>query len=178
MSRSGYTDDYDYDEYSALAYGRWRGQLMSSIRGKNGQAFLKELLLALDEMPTKELYPNAFQTADGEFCALGVLACKYNLKTDDLVYESSYSDEVECCTEAVGHRFGIAHQLAAEIMELNDNGVDPFLFERKRVPIFGPFRYYWEKDYYNEPVVDIHAPKKRWQYVRNWVAKQIKQDKE
>lgn len=51
MSRSGYTDDDD----DPLATGRWRAQVRSAIRGKRGQAFLRELIAALDAMPEKAL---------------------------------------------------------------------------------------------------------------------------
>ena len=45
MSRSGYSDD---DEDGRLAM--WRGAVQSAIRGKRGQAALRELLTALDAM--------------------------------------------------------------------------------------------------------------------------------
>lgn len=32
MSRHGYIDDWDGDEYSVLAHGRWQAQLQSAIR--------------------------------------------------------------------------------------------------------------------------------------------------
>lgn len=51
MSRSGYTDDCD-DNWAIICY---RGALKSAMRGKKGQAFLKELLAALDAMPRKRL---------------------------------------------------------------------------------------------------------------------------
>src|SRR4051812_48467094 len=51
MSRSGYCDDID-DQWAHI---RWRGVVASSIRGKRGQAFLREMLAALDAMPEKRL---------------------------------------------------------------------------------------------------------------------------
>jgi hypothetical protein len=45
MSRSGYSDDLD-----PLALGRWRGRVASAMRGKRGQAFLREMLAAMDAM--------------------------------------------------------------------------------------------------------------------------------
>lgn len=48
MSRSGYSND---GENIAM----WRGQVASAIRGKRGQAFLRELVEALDAMPEKRL---------------------------------------------------------------------------------------------------------------------------
>lgn len=52
MSRSGYSEDYDGDHWDLI---RWRGAVASSIRGKRGQAFLREALAALDAMPEKKL---------------------------------------------------------------------------------------------------------------------------
>jgi len=49
MTRHGYVDDSE----DTLAYGRWRAQVQSAIRGKRGQAFLKELAAAMDAMPEK-----------------------------------------------------------------------------------------------------------------------------
>lgn len=43
MSRSGYSDDCD----DPLQEGRWRAAVNSAIRGKRGQAFLREALAAL-----------------------------------------------------------------------------------------------------------------------------------
>lgn len=66
MSRSGYCDDYDCDP---LPLGRWRGQVASAIRGKRGQAFLRELVAALDAMPEKRLIANDLEQA-GNVCAI------------------------------------------------------------------------------------------------------------
>jgi hypothetical protein len=52
MSRSGFNLDGEYDQWACI---RWQGAVKSAIRGKKGQAFLKELLSALDAMPEKKL---------------------------------------------------------------------------------------------------------------------------
>lgn len=105
MSRSGYDDDLD-----PLDLGRWRGQVASAIRGKRGQAFLKELLMALDAMPEKRLVQGEFES-EGEVCALG---CVARARGMDL---STFDPED---AEYVGGDLGIADQLAREIMWLND----------------------------------------------------------
>ena len=46
MSRHGYSDDCD-NEWRAIM---WSGAVKSAIKGKRGQAFLKELLAALDAL--------------------------------------------------------------------------------------------------------------------------------
>jgi hypothetical protein len=37
---------------------RWRGAVASAIRGGRGQAFLREMLAAMDAMPVKRLVAN------------------------------------------------------------------------------------------------------------------------
>ena len=54
MSGSGYNDDCD-----GWALIRWRGAVASAIRGRRGQAFLRDLLAALDAMPDKRLVADA-----------------------------------------------------------------------------------------------------------------------
>ena len=46
MSRSGYGDDIG--QWDLI---RWRGAVQSAMCGKRGQAFLKEMLAALDALP-------------------------------------------------------------------------------------------------------------------------------
>jgi hypothetical protein len=55
MSRSGYCEDMD-DQWAHI---RWRGAVTSAIRGRRGQAFLREMLAALDAMPEKRLVAGA-----------------------------------------------------------------------------------------------------------------------
>lgn len=167
MSRSGYTDDMD----DVLAHGRWRAQVSSATRGKRGQALLRELLTALDAMPDKLLYPGNFATADGEFCALGVLGAKRGTKMDDL------GDEEDCDPEQVGQRFGIAHAMAAEIMYLNDEFIDDWKWVE--VEICGPVRPCypdWGKTTKSVRVPVPDAPAKRWAYMRKWVAEHLESD--
>lgn len=109
MSRSGYTDDIE--DY--WAYICWRGAVNSSIRGKRGQAFLKELLEALDAMPKKRLIAEELQDVTGNYCALGVLGSKRGL---DIANIDPYD------SQQVAKTFGIANALAREIVFINDEG--------------------------------------------------------
>lgn len=53
MSRSGYNDyDDDCDQWDSIRYG---GMLASAIRGRRGQAFLRDVAEAMDAMPEKRL---------------------------------------------------------------------------------------------------------------------------
>ena len=66
MSRSGYSDDYG-DEWSRIC---WRGAVASSLRGKRGQSFLREMLASLDALPAHELISGEL-VKEGEACAIG-----------------------------------------------------------------------------------------------------------
>lgn len=106
MSRSGYSEDCDSNEIYV-----YRGQVASSIRGKRGQAFLRELLTELDAMEVKELIENKLINEQGQCCAIGVV-CKARGIDVSKIYEEEPS--------MVGEAVGISWQLAAEIAYLND----------------------------------------------------------
>lgn len=69
MSRSGYSEDVD-DSWELIC---WRGAVKSALRGSRGQAFLRELVAALDAMPDKRLIANGFVN-EGGCCAMGAVA--------------------------------------------------------------------------------------------------------
>lgn len=144
MSRSGYVDDMD----DALALGRWRAQVKSAIRGKRGQAFLRELAEAMDAMPEKILIKDELIDHEGDCCTIGVV-CK--IRGVD-VSKVDYSDP-----EEVGNIVGIAKQMAAEIEYENDECGDRY----ERVLDTQAWKHIHE------------SPDERWQRMRKWVQSQI-----
>jgi len=112
MSRSGYVDDYD-DEPGRQ--NLWWGNVARSIRGKRGQAFLREMAAALDAMPVKELIADEL-VQDGAVCAIGAVAAARKLDVSKLDPEDA---------EAVAKTFGIAEPLAREIVYVNDDDWGP-----------------------------------------------------
>lgn len=144
--RSGYSDDCT--EWSLIC---WRGAVASAIRGRRGQAFLRELLDALDAMPEKRLVANSFATSDGEYCTLGVIGAARGagLPQFDPEYAEDY-DPSDLRHEAA-QKLGIAEALADEIMFENDEG-DPA---------------YWSPN--------PETPEQRWVRMRNWVVSKIKE---
>lgn len=108
MSRSGYVDDLD--NWDLI---KWRGQVASAIRGKRGQALLRDLVTALDAMPEKTLVAEALETEDGDVCALGAAGKVRGLQLSELDPEDYGS---------VASAFDIAPQLAQEIAFQNDDG--------------------------------------------------------
>lgn len=160
MSRSGYSDDYDEDGTGGL----WRGAVTRSIKGKRGQAFLRELAAALDAMPIKRLTTGELES-DGEFCALGVVghARSKNLGKIDTEDWAQLSRE-----------FGIAEAMAREIMYHNDEGTNDYKWID--VTICGPVRPYrpeWGKHTRSISVPDTSASERRWADMRKWVESQI-----
>ncbi len=144
MSRSGYIDDND----DALALGRWRAQVKSAIRGRRGQAFLRELASAMDAMPEKVLIKDELIDQDGDCCAIGVVCKLRGVPVADV----DYSDP-----EFVGDLVGIAKQMAAEIEYENDECGDRY----ERVPGTQAWKHIDE------------TPQERWQRMRKWVQSQI-----
>lgn len=108
MSRSGYTDDLDQGTLNL-----YRGLVTRTIRSKRGQAFLRELAVAMDAMPEKALIVSELIDSRGQCCTIGVV-CKS--RGVDVV--GIDVDEPEQVAKAVG----IAKQMAAEIEYENDEG--------------------------------------------------------
>jgi hypothetical protein len=108
MSRSGYSDDGDH-----WAMIRWRGAVTSAFRGRRGQAFLQEMLTALDAMPEKRLVAEELATYSGEVCALGAVGVARGLGMG-VVDPEDY--------EGVAELFRVPRALAQEVMWMNDEG--------------------------------------------------------
>ena len=111
MSRSDYTEDFCI-EYP-WAYICWRGAVTSALKGKRGQAFLREALVALDGMDEKKLIVGELVDKDGYACLFGTVGQLRNLDMKRFV-----GREVD--REVVGQLFGVADAMAAEIMYAND----------------------------------------------------------
>ena len=107
MSRSGYSDDYDLENWDLI---RWRGQVASAIRGKRGQAFLRELVAALDAMPEKRLIANELESF-GNVCAIGSVGMQRGVDMTKLDPDDY---------DRIAATFGIAPQLVQEIEWMND----------------------------------------------------------
>lgn len=106
MSRSGYSDDCE--QWDLI---RYRGAVASAIRGARGQAFLKEMLAALDALPEPKLIDGELE-AHGAVCALGAVGKARGVDMTGIDPEN---------TERVASIFGVAEALAREIMYENDD---------------------------------------------------------
>lgn len=139
MSRSNYTEDEDEPGQFAM----WRGQVASAMRGKRGQAFLRDMLAALDAMPEKRLIQNSLQEPGGEVCAIGALGVKRGIDMTAIDPEEPHQ---------VARVFNIANQMASEIAYMNDEYFDFTYVGNER------------RDY---------TPEERWQKMRDWVASKV-----
>lgn len=108
MSRSGYSEDCD-----GWQLIMWRGAVASAIRGGRGQAFLKEMLAAMDAMSEKRLIAHDLVRSDG-VCAIGSVAVA---RGTDL---SGVYEDGEVHNQTLADRMGIARALACEIEYIND----------------------------------------------------------
>jgi hypothetical protein len=145
MSRSGYDDD-GCENWTRI---KWRGQVASAIRGKRGQAFLMEMLDALEAMPEKRLIANSLQREVPAFippnlakanqvCALGAVGLRRGINLETLGPDDY---------NAIAKEFGIARQLVQEIEYENDENSN------------------WNGQF---------TPEQRWQYMHDWAMKMLR----
>lgn len=146
MSRSGYTDDCD-DNWSLI---KWRGQVASAMRGKRGQAFLLEMWKAMQALPEHKLIANDLE-ADGAVCAIGAVG-----KARGIDMSSLNPDDYE----GVAAAFGIPHQLAQEIVYMNDEAIDYHCYEAE-----GPNRYGRAGVWMRRP----YTPEERFEKMKKWI---------
>jgi len=109
VSRSGYDDGIN--QWDLI---RWRGAVASAIRGKRGQALLRELLGELDSMPesNRRLIGGLLEEG-GEVCALGAVGRRRGVDMGGI-------DEQD--PEQVAAAFRVSEALVREITNENDDG--------------------------------------------------------
>lgn len=105
MSRHGYSDDLDQRDLAM-----YRGAVMKVIRGKRGQSLLKDLAVALDALPVKELQRGLLVSPDGP-CALGCLGQAKGIPVELLDPEDP---------DAIAAAFDVNRKLICEIEYIND----------------------------------------------------------
>ena len=143
MSRSGYSEGYEMENWS---YIRWRGQVASAIRGRRGQAFLRELVDALDAMPEKRLISNNLEHA-GNVCAIGSVGLS---RGEDMSQLDPHD------YDSIAAKFGIAHQLVQEIEWENDE-------------VYGEWGKWDEK-----ACRIVRSDEGRWKHMRAWAIANLK----
>lgn len=104
MSRSGYSDDYEYMDL-------YRNTVARAIAGKRGQEFLEKLAKTMDEMPDKVLIANELIDKNGQCCTMGTVFKSEGIPIETVDYEDR---------DQVGKLMNIAPSMAAEIAYEND----------------------------------------------------------
>ncbi|MHA0335797.1 hypothetical protein [Sphingomonas aquatilis] len=123
MSRAGYYEG-DGSQEENWAHIRWRGVVASSIRGKRGQAFLRDLADALDAMPEKRLITGDLER-DGNVCAIGSLGVRRGVDLAALDPDDP---------GPIANAFGVAEPLVREIEYLNDEDGWNWEAQRRETP--------------------------------------------
>lgn len=111
MSRSNYSEGID--NWQLI---RWRGAVSSALHGKRGQAFLRELLAALDALPEKRLIENSLTADDDDQCGVCALGAVGLARGMDMSEMTEYDGDWD------SSNFGISDAMAREIMFINDDG--------------------------------------------------------
>jgi hypothetical protein len=144
MSRSGYTTD-GWNDWRSIMY---RGAVASAIRGKRGQAFLRELLAALEAMPERKLIAGRLER-DGCYCTLGVIGAArgLDLKALDAPYDCAPEDVDLIDHDKLVDVYGVASALLREIQYENDE--------------------HWLPE----------TDEQRWQRMHQWVHEQLKEER-
>jgi hypothetical protein len=112
VSRSHYSDCDPFDQEAWLRLMGYRQAVANALQGKRGQAFLREMLAALDALPQPRLI--AHELEEGcEVCALGSVGRARQLDLSGLDPEGH---------EELAKLFGIAPSMVREIEYENDEG--------------------------------------------------------
>lgn len=147
MNRAGYIDDFVDDLWYHI---RWRGAVASAIRGKRGQAFLRELVDSLESMDKKELVSEELQCPGG-VCALGRVA---QVRGIDWSGMDPFGNN-----DVIASELGIADALAREIEYVND--------------------YSWGCPEYKKGSIEDWERKQRewrWTTVHSWACRKLGQE--
>jgi hypothetical protein len=137
MSRCGYTDDYEYPQLCEQWVSR-------ATWGKRGQAMLRKLKQALEELPQKRLIADEFKTEQGEYCAIATLLEKEG-KIQELQAQE-YSDDDADQYEANEYVAGLLN-------------VSPVLIR--------------QIEFENDEMCICKTPEERYQYMLHWVNRNL-----
>lgn len=113
----------DY-EMEPLDQGRWDHNLHQTIRGKKGQALLRDLERALVEMPEKRLIADDLVSETGECCTVGALCAYRKSKAEGLSFRQAALALPNIDTQELGEREGLSSPLAWFLVYQNDDSYE------------------------------------------------------
>jgi hypothetical protein len=141
MSRINYCDDEDFQNQAFL----WEANQERSIKGRKGQAALRELEAALLALPEKQLIADELENAEGQVCAVGALA-RFKGKENPMVGDSFGSEEdnltinedkIERVTVDFAQELGVPRMVAIAIVHENDDEWKPVTPEQRYRRVLG-----------------------------------------
>ena len=189
MSRTHYSDDYGEDFPNQLWL--YRANVDRSMASKTGRKMLREILAALDAMPTRELWPDVFiETRDeeardrfhanetpapkGAMCALGAWAATaLGPEAAAGLFREAEPDSLTMAhrLKALGWPPLVVHEIVFE----NDSEDHRWRTDY----VLGPLteadhraRYPYERSRFVRYRVE-ETPAERWQRVRDWIAERL-----
>lgn len=140
MTRLHYYDDDSDPSQEGLA----AGALRSAIRGERGQRFTRDLVQALDALPSPELAAGALEDEKtGCCCALGAVR---RLRGADAVPLWFDPMEEDMAPDVLAKPFNISETLAWAVVQANEGGMTGNDESTRRL---------------------------RWKQVRDWAARQL-----
>jgi hypothetical protein len=132
------SEEEDFPNQAAM----WEANMERSLRGRKGQAALRELEAALIALPDKRLIANDTVSADGAVCSIAALAKHrgyngnlilpqmattdddwFNENSDKFHDEYEYEEAVETAMMKVAGDLGIPRMVAFAIIYENDDGL-------------------------------------------------------
>ncbi|UFS77182.1 hypothetical protein LPB73_07340 [Tardiphaga sp. 37S4] len=136
----------------------YRGQVSSAMRGKRGQALLKDILIGMNGMTLKQLIAEELAVEDGAVCAIGAAGKLRGVDMSGLDPEDA---------ESVAGKFNVADCLAREIVYMNDDTGWSGEYETvDRIDHWG------RREVYRR--MRKETPEERFRRMRKWVRSQIK----
>lgn len=117
-------EDEDFNNQAML----WEANQERSLRGRRGQAALRELESALLALPEKRLIADELENERGEVCAVGALA-KYKGHENPMIGDafgdndelSVNEGEIERVTVQLAEEMGMPHLVALAVVYQNDD---------------------------------------------------------
>lgn len=153
--RIGYSDEEDYPGQ----FGLWQGNCQRSLKGRAGQAALRELEAALLALPDKRLIAEELMDDNGAVCGIGAVAKFRGVITEEMRAQGEHD------MEGVGVDLGMPRLVAWKIVEMNDlqfSGTNLLFAE-------GPYRWPAEQPY---AYIEV-TPEQRYERMLKWVREQI-----
>lgn len=141
---------HEGEDFEPWMAGQQAGALRAAVRGRRGQAFLRELIDALDALPSQELAAGALEDPEtGCCCAFGAVARARAWGQEEIGFDPMDGDiwRPEC---RLAEAFDVAETLAWQVIAENE-----------------------ALDSSN----DRTWRRRRWRHVRNWAASEIESTK-